>query len=219
MNYAVDKESLIKNILGGYAARRYGVIPPGWPGANPPNALRHYDYNPQQAQQLLREAGFANGFTVDFYYPIGRYLKDQEVAQAIAGMLKNVGIETNLKGSDIATLVTLIHTQTLPGFHLFSWAPLVFDTDSLWRAHFYSKGVRQYSWTPYTDKLVDEGIATLDTQKRTEIYRDVEKYIVNEHVPWVFLYAEGLIYGMKKDLDWKPRPDELIDLRGVKKTH
>ncbi len=215
-NLAIDKASLVKDVLGGYAESRRGIIPPGWLGSNSPDKLTRYDYNPARAKQLLKEAGYPDGVTVDFWYPIGRYLKDKEVAEAMAFMFNAVGIKTQLHGSDIGTLVQRIHTQTLPGMHLFSWAPLYFDTDYLWRAHFHSKGLNEYAWTPATDKLIDEGSQTLDRAKRAEIYSGLERYEVNDHVPWVFLYAQGLVYGVNKRIEWQPSPDEVISLAAIR---
>jgi peptide/nickel transport system substrate-binding protein len=217
-NLAIDKASLVKDVLGGYAERRAGIIPPGWLGSNPPDKLTRYDYNPGQAKTLLREAGYPDGITVDFWYPIGRYLKDKEVAEALMFMFNAVGIKTQPHGSDIGTLVQRIHTQTLPGMHFFSWAPLYFDTDYLWRAHFHSKGLNEYAWTPFTDKLIDEGSQTLDLVKRGTIYSEIELYEVNDHVPWVFLYAQGLVYGVNKRIDWQPSPDEVISLTRIRVT-
>jgi ABC-type transport system substrate-binding protein len=215
-NYAVDKMSLVKDVLGGYAVPLIGIIPAGWLGSTPPNKLMRFDYNPQRARALLKEAGYADGVNVDFWYPIGRYLKDREVAEAIMGMFNAAGIKTVPHGSDIGTLVDRIHTQTLPGIHLFSWAPLYFDTDYLWRAHFYSKGLNEYAWTPQTDKQIDAGSQALNPAKRAEIYSEIEQYEVNEHVPWVLLYSQGLVYGVNKRIAWRPSPDEVIDLMRIR---
>jgi peptide/nickel transport system substrate-binding protein len=215
LNYAINKESLIKDVLGGFGQYHKGVILPGWLGYNP-DALAEYKYDPGKAKQLLAEAGYPNGFSVDFHYPIGRYLKDKEVAEAIAGQLAEVGVKTNLQGSDIGTLVNKIHTQTLSGMHFFSMAPNISDPDYLWKTHFYSQGLNQYAWTAKTDQLIDKGITTVDVKEREKTYQELEQYIVNEHVPWIFMYLQNLVYGVSSNLDWKPRPDEIIDLRQAK---
>ncbi len=215
INYAINKDSLIKDVLGGFAQKTKGVIPAGWLAYNP-GALTAYDYDPAKAKQLLAAAGYPNGFTIDFHYPIGRYLKDKEVAEAIQGQLGEVGIKLNMQGSDIGTLVNKIHTQTLSGMHFFSLGPLINDPDYLWRAHFTSKGLNQYAWTPKTDELADKGIATVDQKEREQLYQQLEQSIGNDDVPWAFLYFQNLIYGVNNRVDWKPRPDEIIDLRTAK---
>ncbi|MFN8456263.1 MAG: ABC transporter substrate-binding protein [Anaerolineae bacterium] len=211
-NYAVDKESLINDILGGYATRIKGVILPGWLGYNP-DALTSYDYDPEKAKQLLAEAGYAEGLQVDFWFPIGRYLKDKEVAEAIAGQLQKVGVTLNMQGSDIGTLVERIHTQTLSGLHFFSMAPLIMDPDYLFRTHFYSQGLNQYGWTERTDADIEAASSTVDGAERARIYEALDQYLTNEHIPWVYMYQQNLIYGVNGNLEWNPRSDEIIDLR------
>lgn len=211
-NHAVDKESLINDVLGGYATRITGVILPGWLGYNP-DALTSYEYDPDKARQLLAEAGYADGLEVDFWFPIGRYLKDKEVAEAIAGQLQDVGVTLKMEGSDIGTLVQRIHTQTLSGLHFFSMAPLIMDPDYLYRTHFYSEGLNQYGWTERTDADIEAAVSTVDEAERDRIYSELDQYLTNEHVPWIYMYQQNLIYGVNDNLEWTPRSDEVIDLR------
>jgi peptide/nickel transport system substrate-binding protein len=215
-NHAIDKEALINFVLGGNAIREYGPIPDGWLGSNPRSALTAYDYDPAKARQLLAEAGYASGMTIDFWHSIGRYLKDKEVAEAIVGQLSQVGVRSNVVGMDIGSLITRIHTQTLSGVHMFSWAPLIFDTDYLWRAHYYSKGLNQYAWDEKTDQLLTAGASSMDPKERNRLYSQLERYIVNDLVPWVFLYRQSLIYGTRTSVDRLPRADEVIDVRGIR---
>lgn len=212
LNHAVDKQALIDTVLDGHATQMKGVIIPGWLGYDP-DALVEYEYDPEKAKQLLAEAGYADGLTVDFWFPIGRYLKDKEVAEAIAGQLAEVGITCNMNGSDIGTLVERIHTQTLSGMHFFSMAPLIMDPDYLYRTHFYSAGLNQYGWTERTDADIEAAISTVDPSERERIYSELDAYLTNEHVPWIYMYLQNLIYGVNNDLNWQPRSDEIIDLR------
>jgi peptide/nickel transport system substrate-binding protein len=218
VNYAIDKDALIEFVLGGNAVREFGPVPDGWVGDNPDDQLTHYDFDPEKAKQLLAEAGYADGLTIDFWYPIGRYLKDKEVAEAIAGQLEEVGITSNLQGSDIGTLVERIHTQTLTGLHFFSWAPLIIDTDNLWRAHFWSEGLNQYAADAKTDELLLAGASALDPAERGRLYAELERYVVNDLVPWAFLYRQNLIYGVRDRVQWEPRADEVIDVRSIMVT-
>ncbi|MDR7550815.1 MAG: ABC transporter substrate-binding protein [Armatimonadota bacterium] len=216
VNYAIDKETIIRQVLGGNGVRAYGALPGGWLGANPPERLTRYDYDPQKARQLLVEAGYPQGFTFDFWHPVGRYLKDKEVAEAIAAQLAQIGMKSNLIGLDIGTLVQRIHTQTLSGLHMFSYAPLIFDTDYILRVQFWSKGLNQYAWDERSDRYVEAGAAIADPRQRHEIYAEWERYIVNDLVPHAFLYWQSLIYATSNKIDWQPRADEVIDIRAIR---
>jgi len=212
-NYAIDKDSLIKYVLNNLAVRAKGVLLPGMVGYDP-SKLVAYDYNPEKAKQLLDEVGYANGLTVDFWYPIGRYLKDKDCVEAIAGMLEEVGVHCKMHGMDIGSLCQVMHAdQNLSGMHFFSVAPLYNDPDYQWRAHFWSEGLNQYAADEMTDKLLEEGISSNDVSERARIYQELEQYITNELVPWIFLYDQALVYGVSNRLSWEARPDEIIDLR------
>ena len=99
--------------------------------------------------------------------------------------------------------------------HFFSMAPLIMDPDYLFRTHFYSEGLNQYGWTERTDADIEQAISTVDRSEREQIYRDLDAYLTNEQVPWIYLYLQNLIYGVNDNLDWQPRPDEIIDLRNA----
>lgn len=121
-----------------------------------------------------------------------------------------------MNGSDINTLVERIHTQKLSGLHFFSMAPLIMDPDYLFRTHFYSKGLNQYGWTERTDKDIEAASNILVRVQREAIYSKLDAYLTNEHVLWVYMYLQNLIYGVNNSLDWQPRPDEIINLRTAK---
>jgi peptide/nickel transport system substrate-binding protein len=216
-NYAVDKETLIQRILGGYGEVSSGVFVKGFLGHNP-DVLNSYDYDPDKARELLAEAGYSDGVTVDFWYPIGRYMKDREVAEAIAGMLDQVGIHCEMHGMDISSLVEKVHTQTLSGMHFFSALPLFLDPDMIFRVQLSSEGLNQYAWTEKTDELGKAGVTAVDPEERAEVYQEMEEYLVNEVVPWIFLYDQALLYGVRDGVNWEPRPDEIIDLRNASVT-
>ena len=85
LNYAVDKDSLIRNVLFGRARALNGqLLRREQLGFNP--ALKDYPYDPARAKALLTEAGFPSGFEIEFKFPSGRYAQDREVSEAVAGV-------------------------------------------------------------------------------------------------------------------------------------
>jgi peptide/nickel transport system substrate-binding protein len=63
LNYAVDVETIIKTILGGYANRVATIVPAETVGYDP--SIPAYSYEPARARQLLSDAGYGNGLTID----------------------------------------------------------------------------------------------------------------------------------------------------------
>jgi len=85
LNYGVNVQSIIDNLLGGFAERVPTVMGPLVAGYNP--RLRPYAYDAETAKKLLAEAGHPNGFTANFYAFRGRLLKDRELAEATGARL------------------------------------------------------------------------------------------------------------------------------------
>ena len=91
ITHAIDRDRIIKHILEGNAYPLSGLLGPQVFGYDP--SAKAFPYDPEKAKQLLTEAGFPNGFEIDYYSPTGRYPKDREVAQVIVEQLSKVGIK------------------------------------------------------------------------------------------------------------------------------
>lgn len=66
LNYAVNRQLLVRVVLNGLGQPASQVLPPHVPGYN--RALRPYAFNPGKARQLLTKAGYPNGLTINYYY-------------------------------------------------------------------------------------------------------------------------------------------------------
>ena len=65
LNYAVDKESLIRDVLGGAAERSYAPLSKQFGDYYAGDKVKHYDYDPNKAKALLKEAGYAERVQID----------------------------------------------------------------------------------------------------------------------------------------------------------
>ena len=64
VNYAINKQALCKVAYSGYARPADGVIPEQIPNAV---KLGPWPYDPKKARELLKEAGYPNGFTTEIW--------------------------------------------------------------------------------------------------------------------------------------------------------
>ncbi len=67
LNYAVNKDAIVKDVLKGTGAASRGPVLPGTWGADP--ALKAYPYDPERAKKLLAEAGYPSGFSTTLWVP------------------------------------------------------------------------------------------------------------------------------------------------------
>ena len=129
LNYAVDRDGIIRNVLFGAATPMDAPMAPSLVGYS---RTGPYGYDPNRARQLLLEGG-TPGLRLRFMHPTGRSMLEAvaaQVAQALAGNLHDVGVETDLIGSDWPSFLAAISVPEDKGsahMHLFSWAPGILD--------------------------------------------------------------------------------------------
>ncbi len=123
LNYAIDKQSIVKNIYQDMATVIPTVVGPYNVGYFP---VKGYPYDPAMAKKLLAQAGYANGLTLNLWTPKGRYMKDFELTQAVQQQLAAVGVTTKLETFDWASYLTNLRKakdESKFDLYLIGWAP------------------------------------------------------------------------------------------------
>ena len=128
VNYAIDLESIVENVLSTFGDQSSQPTLDGFFGYN--SDLDPYPYDPEQAETLVEESGYA-GAEVELHTPVGRYLNDVEIAQAVAGYLddlENVTASVNQRDFQaLASEVTDGDIETSPDWYLLGWGNTTFD--------------------------------------------------------------------------------------------
>ncbi|MBI4013136.1 MAG: ABC transporter substrate-binding protein [Candidatus Rokubacteria bacterium] len=211
INYGSNMDGIIKTILGGHGFRRAVISNPWHVGFDP--SVQPYPYDPNKAKALLAQAGYAGGVTVDMHAIQGRYPKDKEIAEALAGELGKVGIRANLKFWEWGAWQSAADASQLDGLIFASWGNPWMDADGTYYPLFRSNGRYTKNWTGYgneaLDALLEEGRTVLDEAKRREIYGKVQRLMIDD-APALFMHALEDIYGVTSRVEWKPRSDEMV---------
>jgi len=209
LNYSVDVQGLIAEFHGGYG-QRYG----SWvssPYANPD--LASWPYDPDRARSLLAQAGYPQGFEIAMDAPSGRYYRDQEIAEAIAAQLAEVGIEVTVQPREWSIYVRerLLPRETAPLFllSLMSRGNDLEDTRNL----AYSFPFNPTLWyNGEFEQLLSRAEETFSQTLRLHLLRQAQA-VAYEEAPWIWLWRPFLFYGVNQDLDWwQPRADGLVYL-------
>ncbi|MDR7545162.1 MAG: ABC transporter substrate-binding protein [Armatimonadota bacterium] len=197
LNHAIEKKSILQIALEGLGEVAHGPLPPSiwgyWEG------IVGYapGYDPAEARKLLAEAGWqptSGGslqkdgrpfqFTL-FRAPIDTWGRSAQIIQA---QLRAFGIQMEIQTFEFGTLLAKLrageHQATLMGYTYTS--P---DIVQLW---FHSKNIGtgltfSHHRDPALDRLIDESRSETDQRKRLEIYRDIQKLIVDRAL-WVPLW-------------------------------
>jgi peptide/nickel transport system substrate-binding protein len=216
INYGVDKQGIIKSILEGNGGAVGGPLTPVMFGFAPD--VKPYPYDPERAKRLLAEAGFAQGISLTFNSPNGRYLKDKEVNEAIAGQLARIGVRIQLAVHEWGTYVSKWPDGLVP-MYMIGWAG-TWDADGI-MFPLLRTGQRFSRWShPDFDALIDTARRTLDQGERVKLYRQATQ-LAHDEAPWLFLFHGMDIYGVSRAVaEWEPTSDEstsTVMLRAVKK--
>jgi peptide/nickel transport system substrate-binding protein len=207
MNYAVDKNAIAKSLYSGYASvASCQTLGSGVFGFDP--GLQAYPYDPNKAKQLLQEAGYT-GQTVTLLGATGRWLKDNELEQAVMGYLSAVGIKVK---SDIRPFNSYIGQfvkpigNPQPDIGFVSASNELFDASKI-DSYYSSKG----SLSSYSDPQVDAALKTASTDQdqtgRQAAFQTALQIGCQSDPVFIFTVNLKDIYGAVKGLQWKPRLD------------
>jgi peptide/nickel transport system substrate-binding protein len=209
LNYAVNVDEIIQFVLAGSGTRLASATRPGMLGHDPD--LKPYPYDPAKAKQLLTEAGFPNGFEATLDAPNGRYLNDKAVAEALVGQLNKVGLNITLNMPDYNTLVQKIVGHTSQFYLIGNVEPA---TEISFPRSFQKGGAFYQGYNnPEVNDLIDKANRTLARDARGQLFLQANR-LVQQDAPWIFLYAQQDIYGMRNRLQgFEVRPDAYIIVR------
>src|SRR5207302_4143005 len=199
LNYAVDRDGIIRNVLFGAATPLDSPMASTLVGHA---RIGGYGYDPNRARQLLIEGGTPH-LQLRFMHPTGRSMQEAlaaQLAQAIAGNLRDVGIDTDLIGADWASYLAAINVPEDKGtahMHLFNWAPTFLDASQQMtqfvRSQWPPAGLATtHYWNPKVELLVSEAAREADDQHRLDLYAEAQR-IVWDDAPWIFLWSPGFL--------------------------
>jgi peptide/nickel transport system substrate-binding protein len=195
LNYAVDKNAIIKNVLFNAA------VPLDAPMAKTLFgycSVGSYPYDPAKARQLLQSAS-ASGMSVKMVSPTGRYVQDIQVAQAVGNYLHDVGIKVDGPSSTDWPTYVPTYTQVPPAqaktdLHLLGWAPAYLDAQQQFE-QFYSARIppagqeSSYYKNSQVDTLIEQGNSGTSPSARQQSYCTAAKQVWKD-APWIFLYNQ-----------------------------
>ena len=167
-------------------------------------AAVQYAYDPAKAKALLAEAGFPNGFEIEYV----TYVQPTSWSAAQQNDLAAVGIKAKITQLQVAPAIQKAHRGENPLYHG-SWGSYsVNDVSAIFPVMFGAGALDNYSKDPELEKLVADGGATSDPETRKKAYSAAIK-IMTEKAYWMPLFTYVNTYAFVKALEFKTFPDEL----------
>jgi peptide/nickel transport system substrate-binding protein len=205
MLHAVDRKTILENIMEGSAVPARGVLAPSVFGFKDMGLDRLYPFDRAKAKALLAQAGWTPGpdgvmqkggqkLTVSWIAARGRYPKDGEITEAIQAMFKEVGIDAKVQFLEWATVFQQVRAATL-NYNMFTlgWVTTNADADYSLYALFHSKQTPHTGWNtsryanPKVDALLEQARKSLNQPEREELYAEVQDILAKDMV-WIPVY-------------------------------
>ena len=198
LNYAIDKDEVIKGVLLGLGEAISSPYKPGTRWNNP--NLSPYPYSPSKALELLADAGYIkdkngsltkDGKPLKFEIITNQNKQREMTAVLIQRRLQEIGVKVSIRVIEWASFVNRFIKTGDFDVVVLGWG-LSLDPDqyNIWHSSQQEPG--QFNFLGYSNKTVDQllelGRKELNPHKREKIYREFSKHIL-EDSPIVYLYA------------------------------
>lgn len=217
VNYAINKDALIKVAYAGYAVPAEGPLPAGIDYAV---KFKPWPYDPAKARALLKEAGYPDGFTTTLWSSHNTSTF-QKALQFTQQQLAQVGIKTTVTAMDAGQRAAQVEAKGVKetGVRMFytGWSASTGEADWALTPLFASTSAppaifnTAYYSNPQVDKDLTDALKTTDRAEKTRIYKDAQDKIWAD-APWVFLLTEKLLYAHSKNLTgFYVMPDSSFD--------
>ncbi|MDJ0621540.1 MAG: ABC transporter substrate-binding protein [Desulfocapsaceae bacterium] len=219
--HAINEEQIIEKVMRGQATLAHQV--PDVPTIGYDETLKRLDYNPEKAKQLLKDAGYPDGFEITIAGPNDRYINDEKICEAVAKYLAKIGLKVNLDVKPKSIFFDEI-SEFKHHFYLIGWFDGSFDfgrsAEKLLHTPDPDKGMGVYNGTYYSnsdiDNMIIESSSIIDFKEREEALQTVNRKSV-EDVAWIPLHYQQDIFAVikGKGIKFTPRSDRWIVVKEI----
>ena len=199
VNYAINKDALIKVAFAGHAIAAEGVLPQGIEYGI---KLGPWPYDPGKARALLAQAGYPNGFESTLWSAFNNTTSNK-VIQFVQQQLAQVGIKLQVQALEAGQRVERVESAPDPAtapvrMYYVGWSSSTGEADWALRPLLASESFppRLFNTAYYRNTQVDQDIAqalsATDGATKARLYADAQKQIWKD-APWAFLVTERLL--------------------------
>jgi peptide/nickel transport system substrate-binding protein len=216
--HAVNVDEIIQYVMEGSAYPATQIISSYASGFNP--EIERPQYDPKLAEKLLEEAGFPDGFKANFDTPNDRYINDQQVAEAIAGQLRKIGLDLSVVAQPKAVFFPKMNRHESPmflvGWGLLSWQGTM-NTFFREKEGAYGRNNRGRFKDEGIEKAIDIASSIMDKEKRVAMQHRVMAQAMDTYYMLPLYYQEN-VNGYSKRVKGFARVDEFMYAYEIKKA-
>jgi peptide/nickel transport system substrate-binding protein len=212
---AIDVEAIKTQVMRGLSVPT-GAMIPAPASAFPELEPRLLKHDPAAAKKLLAEAGYPQGFEIGLLCPNDRYVNDERICTALAGMLAKVGVKVKLSTLPRAQFFQQVDQLNIT-VHLYGWGgaaidpgftltPVLHGRDGKGNGDFNSGRFHD----PGLDRLIDAIAVEIDPAKRRSMMLEAFKR-VRDNVYVIPLHRQMIPWAVRANVKVHHRPDNVVE--------
>ncbi len=203
---AIDEDAIVKKVMRGQATSTALMIAPSLFARS--GDFKRFPFDPEASRKLLAEAGYPDGFEVQMDCPNDRYVNDEQICQAVVGMLARVGVKVDLNAEPKSKFFASISAAGGydSSFYLLGWTPTTLESYNVFQ---YIIGCRdpKTNWggnnvggycNPKVDELAKQALTEPAGPKRDEIFARAYEIALFDDVGYIPLHQQALAWGVTK---------------------
>ncbi|HEY2628427.1 MAG TPA: ABC transporter substrate-binding protein, partial [Usitatibacter sp.] len=217
---AIDIEGIKRQVMRGHSAPT-GAMIPSPASVFPELEPRLFPYDPERAKKLLADAGYPNGFEFSLLCPNNRYVNDERICTALAGMYAKVGVTVKLTAIPRAQFFQKVDNFDID-MHMYGWGGAAIDPGFTLTPVIHSrdgKGKGDFNSGRYKDDaldaLIDSAEHELDATKRRATIFEAFR-LVRDNVYQIPLHRQMIPWVERANVHTLHRPDNVIEALWVK---
>jgi peptide/nickel transport system substrate-binding protein len=200
LNYAVDVDAIIKNVMHGIGKPLTTFISSYYPlGVDP--ALKPYGYDPARAKRLLAEAGYPNGFETTLLTPAS-YPKD--VTEAVAAYWSAVGVKAKVTILDYPAWNRLNNTHKSGPMTVMQYSNALYDPITPIQGTASKDGTWSDYYNPQVEALIEKTATTGGIAERDKLFREIG-LLLREDGHAVLISELFSVFAKDPSIVWEPQ--------------
>jgi peptide/nickel transport system substrate-binding protein len=220
---AIDEDAINKKVMRGQATPSALMIAPSLFSLS--KDFKRLPFDPAASKKALAEAGYPDGFEVQMDCPNDRYVNDEQICQAVVGMLARVGVKVDLNAEPKSKFFAAISAAGGydSSFYLLGWTPTTLESFNVFQ---YIMGCRdaKTNWggnnvggycNPKVDALARKALQETDEAARDEDFRQAWQISLFEDIAYIPLHQQPLAWGVSKAIHVIQAPNNFYEFRWV----
>ncbi len=217
----IDEDAIVKTVMRGLAVSTAVNLPNPDKAGIPPGMIKRYPYDVAAAKKLLADAGYPNGFEVQLDCPNNRYINDEKICIAVAGMLARIGVTVKVNAIPRAQYFPKAQRMDI-SFCMLGWGGATTDAIFTLQPVLHSRneqGDGDYNWGNYKDEkfdaMIDEAKGDTDPKHRQQTIDKAMQYF-HEHVFMIPLHLQVIPWVSRSNVEVVHRADNWLQTTWVK---